>query len=203
MINDKYMELLPLDYKISYDMFMRGKNLTAFSSHQPLIIHLLNTITEGEVLEFGMGWNSSPIMNLICGMQGRQLTSLDTDVAWASKFTSYQKPIHDVVCMQLFELVEWDHPLFKKHYSIAFVDGAPAEIRQPFLEKIKDNADYIVVHDTECVVQGVKNCYAFDFSMFKHVYHFKSKPPMTSLVSNLDKVNEEVLKIFNPKWIAK
>jgi hypothetical protein len=196
MLNNRYVDLLPDKYKESYLLFASGKPTIAFSSHQPLLIHLLNTIKEGPVLEFGMGLNSSPLMNLICGMQGRYLLSVDTDKKWFGKFTSYKKKGHGILFVKEAEIRHWDHSMFNTKYSIVFVDGSPAELRQPFIERIKGQADYIVVHDTECVFQGLTNCYAYDFSSFKHVYHFKTVPPMTSLLSDLDEINKELLSIF-------
>jgi hypothetical protein len=67
----------------------------------------------------------------------------------------------------------------------------------PFIEKIKDNADYLIVHDTECVVDGIPNLYNYNFSMFKHVHHFTNHGPATSLLSNMDEINKDLLTIFN------
>jgi hypothetical protein len=208
MLNDKYVDLLKDKYKVSYLLFKAGKPTEAFSSHQPLLIHVLNTIKEGKVLEFGMGYNSTPLMSAICGMQGRELLSVETDLEWYDKFESYQKQGHHI------ELIPYkisknripapvqdpskliDYIISKGRYSVAFIDGAPAEFRQSVVNAIKNVADYIIIHDTECVFQGLKNCYDFDFSLFKHVYHFKTHPPMTSLISNLEEVNPELLSIF-------
>jgi hypothetical protein len=196
MLNDRYMDLLKDKYKVSYLLFKENKPTEAFSSHQPLLIHVLNTIKEGKVLEFGLGWNSTPLMNLICGMQGRQLISVETNEKWFRPFESYNKSIHPMLLIAGDELLKGTHKLFKQRYSVVFVDGAPAELRQPFIEKIKKNADYLIVHDTECVPQGLKNVYAYDFSSFKHVLHFKTQPPMTSLLSDLDEINPDLLEVF-------
>jgi len=200
MINDKYMEFVKKEHKESYLLYNMNRlhnRMVAFSSHQPVLIHLLNTITEGEVLEFGTGWNSTPIMHLICGFQNRHLTSIETDAKWADKFKEYNTEWHSVVLADVKSVETGEHPLLKKKYSIIFVDGAPAEIRQPFLEKMKDHGDYIIVHDSECVVQGVKNCYAYDFSMFKHVFHFSPVVPATSILSNLEVIDERILACLN------
>jgi len=196
MINDRYIDLLKDKYKESYSWYKENKLLPAFSSHQPVLIHLLNTIKEGKVLEFGMGYHSTPIMSLICGMQNRELLSIETNQEWYDLFLNYEGGIHKILFINEIELSKWDHKLFENKYSVAFIDGSPAELRQSFLEKIKNTANYIIVHDTECIVQGIKNCYAYDFSMFKYVFHFKSNPPMTSLISNLDKIDKNVLSIF-------
>jgi len=86
--------------------------------------------------------------------------------------------------------------MFEKKFRIAFIDAAPAEIRQPVIERMKDMVDYIIVHDSECTFQGRVNVYRYDFSMFKHVLHFKPMNPATSVLSNLDEIDPEVAKIF-------
>jgi hypothetical protein len=67
-INDKYANLIADKYRQSYNLWMEGKDTIAFSSHQPVLFHLLNTINKGKVLEFGMGYNSTPIFHIICGL---------------------------------------------------------------------------------------------------------------------------------------
>lgn len=197
MINDRYMELVKPEHKVSYLAYLKdAKRMDAFSTHQPVVIHLLNTIQEGDVLEFGMGWHSTPIMHMLCGIQGRTLLSVDTDIEWFNKFTSYQAPWHKMTNTGQVPLLSGAHPMFDHHYSIAFVDAAPAEIRQPVIERLKDIADYIIVHDSECVFQGRVNVYKYDFSMFKHVLHFRPMNPATSVLSNLDEIPIEVKRIF-------
>ena len=194
-MNDRYMDLIKAESKEAYTLYKKGaKSIFAWASHQPVLIHMLNTIKEGDVLEFGIGHYSTPIMNLICAMQGRDLLSIETDRKWFSNFVTYKGVGHDVQLIEYRDLVKWNHKLFDKRYAIAFVDGHPAQDRQPFIEKL--NANYIIVHDTECVVNGVKNCYNYDFSKFKHVHHFKSHTPMTSVLSNLDVIDNDILSIF-------
>lgn len=197
MINDRYMELVKPEHKVSYLAYLKdAKKMDAFSTHQPVVIHMLNTIQEGDVLEFGMGWHSTPIMHLICGLQGRELLSVDTDKKWFDKFTSYEAPWHILSLSEQAPIYDGTHSMFNKHYSIAFVDAAPAQIRQPVIERLKDIADYVIVHDSECTFQGRQNVYAYDFSMYKHVLHFRTMNPATSVLSNLDEIPNEVIRIF-------
>jgi hypothetical protein len=134
--------------------------------------------------------------------------SVETDQEWYNKLENYQKQGHHIQLIPYkisknripapvqdpSKLIEYI--ISKGRYSVAFIDGAPAEFRQSVVSAIKDVADYIIVHDTECVWQELTNCYAFDFSMFKHVYHFKTHPPMTSLLSNLEEIDPELLNAF-------
>jgi len=201
MINDKYIELIKDEHKRSYLEYKRGNTiLSAYSSHQPVLIHVLNTITKGKVLEYGVGWHSSPIMHTICGMQGRKLISVDTDKIWMNKFADYKNDNHELLFLREQELGKWKHEIFKSNYSIAFIDGAPGLMRQVFIEKTMDYVDYFVVHDTEEVSRGVKypfpSPYNWNFSMFKHVYHLKREGPGVSVLSNVDEFNKDLLAIF-------
>lgn len=196
-INDKYMDLVKPEHKNSYLAYLKdAKRMDAFSTHQPVLIHTLNTIIEGDVLEFGMGWNSTPLMHLLCGLQGRNLFSVDTDPEWFSKFKSYESPWHHLALTAQKPIYDGTHDMFLGKYTIAFIDAAPAEIRQPVIERIKDTVDYVIVHDSECTFQGRVNVYKYDFSMYKHVLHFRPMNPATSLLSNLDVIDPELVRIF-------
>lgn len=200
MINEKHMNLIKDEFKTSYLLFKLKEKLQPFSSHQPILIHTLNTITEGDVLEYGMGWNSTPIMHTICGMQDRNLLSVETDKNWFSKFTRYESEKHTLIRLDEEELCKWEHPFFTKKYSVAFIDGAPGWARHVVLDKLKDYADYFVVHDTEEAVRNFQYTaftYEWDFSGFKHHYHIENGGPATSLLSNLDEINKNLLTIFD------
>jgi hypothetical protein len=193
------MNLVEDKFKESYLFFIQGKKLTPFSSHQPVLIHTLNTIKEGKVLEYGMGWNSTKIMHMICGMQNRSLLSVDTSELWFNRFTEFKSDNHELLYLSEQEFIKYEHPLFKEHYSVAFIDGDPGEARTKVVELLKDYVDYFVVHDTEEYANNFQYplfTYKWDFSGFKHVYHLQKGGPATSLISNLDEINIELLTIF-------
>ena len=195
MINDKYMDLIDPSKKEAYTEYKNGTlHEFAFQSHQPVLIHILNTITKGDVLEIGVGHYSTPIFHLICGKQERNLLSIETDINWASTFFPYIRSGHKVRHIERDELIKLKDPLFDKKYSIVFVDGPVAHDRQLFIKRV--NADYIIVHDTQSVVTGIDDDYCYDFSTFKHIHHFTSCTPMTSVLSNLDKINNKILTVF-------
>ena len=198
-INDRYMDLIVDEYKESYLKYKLGESMIPYSTHQPILIHLLNTIKKGDVLEYGMGWNSTPIMHTICGMQGRKLLSVETDKEWFDKFAGYQGDNHNLLHVDCQELSKWNHPLFKEKYVIAFIDGSNNISRQKFIETIKVNVDYFVIHDTEEAVHNFKYpefTYGWDFSGFKHCYHLQIGGPSASLVSNLEEIDKDLLTIF-------
>ncbi len=187
------------EYKQSYLLYQAGQKLSPWSSHQPILIHTLNTITEGDVLEYGMGWNSTPLMHMICGMQGRKLLSVETHPGWFAKFEKNKSENHGMLLISPDELLKWDHVLFKQKYSIAFIDGGPEGARQGFMDALADNVDYFVVHDTEEWAGKFRYpgfSYQWDFSRFKHQYHLQKGGPASSLLSNLPEINTELLKVF-------
>jgi len=200
MINDKYMELIKDENKKSYLKFKRGDaQLDSFSSHQPVLIHTLNTISEGLVLEYGTGDHSTPIMHIICGMQGRKLISLETDIRWLKKFEHYKNDFHSFVYMDERIMHRLRNYIFNYNYAIAFIDGHPGEMRQKVIEKLFNKVDYFVVHDTEEWAKGFTYpgfSYKWDFSKFKHVYNLDKDGPGVSLLSNLNEINKDLLTIF-------
>jgi len=202
MINDKYMNAVKDEYKQSYTLYQQGKGMEkGWSNHQPVLIHVLNTIKTGHVLEFGMGWNSTPLMSAICKVQNRILLSVDTERKWLDKFLDYESGKHRLVLITPEEVVLKSHALFQRKYSVAFIDGS-TKLRNALIRKIKDQVDYFVVHDTE---ERAKEVYKFDFSGFKHVLHLDEGAdiPRTSLLSNLDEIDENIYTMKSLKKESK
>jgi len=192
MLNDKYIEELPDQFKQSYLDYKQGiYEIEPWGSHQPVLIHTLNTITEGNVLEIGMGFCSTPLIHLICQKQNRNILSLDYEQEFFKKLSSYENDKHKMFVFTINKLLNKEYDFFKERFSIVFVDASPGWIRQKFIELIKDNADYIIVHDTEAIKE-----YSYDFSMFKYVLPFTKVKKQTSILSNLDTINKNLLQIF-------
>lgn len=202
-MNDKYMELVPEENKRAYlwytsDPSQSGKDIP-FGSHQPVLIHMLNTITKGDVMEFGMGINSTPIMHTICAQQGRKLLSIDNNMKWFEQNKKYRTKDHEVLFFDTDKLLLCEYDFFNRHFAIIFVDAAPGPLRQFLIEKMKGHADYMIAHDTEEVIHpGIHkghDVYNYDFSSFKHVLHFEKIMPATSVISDLDEINKDIWKI--------
>jgi len=203
-MNDKYMELVQEQNKRAYlyytgDTNQSGKDIP-FGSHQPVLIHLLNTITEGDVLEFGMGVNSTAIMHTICSKQGRKLLSIDNNIDWFNKNLEYKTEDHEIVLFNTDKLQRGGYNFFNRKFTIIFVDAAPGPLRQFLIEKMKRQADYMIAHDTEEAIHpGIHkghDVYNYDFSSFKCVLHFEKMMPATTVISDLDKINKDILEIF-------
>lgn len=124
-----------------------------WSNHRSLLLLSL-TLTSGRVLEYGSGDGSTPYIREFCKEHGRRFYSLESNIEWAERMGSIHVPNWHVTD-------EW----FK--CGVAFVDLAPGEDRVYAIEKLKDKADIIVIHDTE---EGGAGDYKFDriWHLFKY-----------------------------------
>ena len=197
MINDKYMELVDPSCKQAYLDYKDGKDtIEAYGSHQPFLINLLNTITEGDVLEFGVGNQSTPIMHTICEHQGRNLLSLEYSKEWINRFDYLRSEKHEIKNFALNDL----YTLRKRHFAIALIDGEPRILRQALIHLLKNNVDYFLVHDTqellfsEEYINSRSDCvfYDYDFSGFKHVF-YNVYFHLSTILSNLDEINQNII----------
>jgi len=60
--------------------------------------------TSGDVLEFGTGFFSTPMLHDIISTQGgRLLVSVDSDLTWLSKFLNLSSPSHQLVGLPVYE----------------------------------------------------------------------------------------------------
>ncbi len=170
------------------------------ASHLPILTKIMDLSKEGPVLELGMGYYSTAYLYWKCIEQRRELISFESDKKWFKKLFSdkhssliMENPINpEVVDMgaecnkfSAFRVVDWDKlELGDIHWSVALIDHRPALQRHKDAIKLKNNADFIVLHDTE---ESIDRFYAYRrvWKHFKYVYHYeKVGKPRTSVVSN-------------------
>lgn len=189
------MDQVSLHAKERYQMWKNDQPQVEpmWESHQLILIHLLNTITKGAVFEFGMGNGSTELMHTICREQERPLTSIESVEVWMNKFKIYETPGHRIELFDPIRLMRGNYDFMASHYSIIFVDAAPVGVRQKFIEQMKGKADYFLVHDTEFVATGKGPAqYNYDFTGFKHVIHYTESHPTSTILSDLDEIDERI-----------
>jgi len=199
-VNDKYVDELPDEYKRAFIQYKRGVFKTEhYGSHQPLLIHLLNTITDGNVIEFGIGNNSTPLLHLLCEKLKRKLFSYEFECDWYDKFKSYENENHKLFLLDDKTFKTNKTPFNEKLYSIAFIDSRPAWTRQHAINLLKNHVDYFVVHDVAKVMENGEiipmNTKLYDFSCFKTVLMFKEVDRATALCTNKE-IPEELKNIL-------
>jgi hypothetical protein len=136
------------------------------SGSHTVLIAAIAAITKGPILEMGCGNHSTNVLHELCLPTKRRLVSLETNSAWLDKLSHLKSDFHQLLLVSdwgsfsLIDEVEW---------SVVLVDHAPGERRKDDIIRLKDNAEYIVVHDTE------SPCYDLvaAFAQFRCKYEYK------------------------------
>ena len=162
--------------------------MSGYSTHIPILAKCIS-IFGGNVLEFGTGMGSSP---LLCTMIDGELCSFESNIEWYTKMKEgihenscscnlWTKPNHSLHYVKptdwdsIYDIVDW-----KKNWSIAFIDHAPAERRVVDIIKLKNLVDVIIYHDSEEPGYGWRNLDGH----FNSVYVFDMFPCQTTVLSN-------------------
>lgn len=153
-----------------------------YGTHLPTLLKVVEA-TKGDVLELGIGESSTPALHKICLKQGRRLDSYDTDLGYINQYSKeYRSPNH-----AYFWIDDWAMAKIDKPWSVVLIDHKPAIRRRTDAVRLKDIAEYIVIHDTEEVIDRF---YRFSsiWKRFKYIWH-DDQIPRTSVVSNLNSVD--------------
>jgi hypothetical protein len=146
--------------------------------YYPLLFKALES-SEGEVLEFGMGHGSTPLLNEYCTKKKRTLKSFDYNQEWRSKFDNSLNDFHSS------ELVtDWkDVYRNNKDASVIFIDQSPGEERKFTIVNYKDTAGILVIHDTEPVGAGAYFVRP-EFKYFKYKVEVQTEGAWATALSN-------------------
>lgn len=113
-----------------------------WSNHRILLLESLK-LTEGDVVECGMGHGSTPFLYQWCKDAGRTLYSYENNLEWHDKCKQFNPE-------NSFLIHDWND-VAEKHLtpSILFLDESPGEHRKIFLELFALRARIICIHDSE------------------------------------------------------
>ncbi len=145
-----------------------------YSSHLPMLWLAISN-TKGNVVEFGCGEGSTMMLVKECVRQKRHFHSYENNDRYSKKFKDIVTEIKDYMDVHLHEP------------NVLFIDSAPGEQRKDLIELHKDNADVIIVHDTE---EGAQNIYGIRevLNSFKYRlnYYPQGNPGTTALSNKID-----------------
>jgi len=158
-----------------------------YGTHQPVLYEAVMR-TSGPVVEFGIGYNSTPWLHKLC--DGRKLLSAETDIRWLLAFLHFASPgQHRFVLVKNLDALLRD--IMAVPWSVAFVDQGAWDDRVATVMALKDKARFIVLHDCDYFV--THSLLEFD-ELFK--YHKEFLPlepwpyprtgPPTLLASNFE-----------------
>jgi len=148
-----------------------------WGSHLPVLIRMVE-LTDGPVLEMGMGAFSTPILHWMCFDRGRTLVSYDNDDGYFKTSRRLQCDFHHIYLVN-----DWNMTDIERPWGLAFIDHSPAERRIEDIKRLAHYAQYIVVHDTE--PENDKHYgYSEIFPLFKFRFDYTKALPHTAVLSN-------------------
>lgn len=148
--------------------------LLDYGSHRPMLWLALNN-TEGLVVELGSGVSSTPLLQDYCREKNREFITYENNKEWAEKTGSV-----------------YTNTYFKEldKVGLLFVDSAPGEERKDLIEHYRNDADVIVLHDTEIGCRGIYGIIEI-LKSFKYRIDFTPpKTPATTALSDTINVSE-------------
>jgi hypothetical protein len=199
-INDKYINELPDNCIKAYLHYKEGKFVTEhYGSHLPVLIHTVNTITEGNVIEFGTGLYSTPVLHLLCEKLGRKLFSFEFNSEYYEINKSFENDNHKIFLLDEIMFRNNEYLFTQDKYAIALIDSSPSWTRQVAINCLKDSVDYFIVHDVAKILKNgtiiPMNTKLYNFNYFKTVLMFKKIDRATILCTNKE-IPENLMEIF-------
>lgn len=157
------------------------KGVTNFDNHRILLFPALEA-TQGDVIELGCGFGSTPFLAQYCKDADRNLYSYENNLDWFEKCRHF----HD----NIFHVTDWD-VVAEKHLtpSVILLDSAPGERRKIDLVNFALRARVIIVHDTE---KAADHGYQMrqHFSKFKWTLDHETEGAWCSALSNFIDVTQ-------------
>src|SRR3990167_10171681 len=114
-----------------------------YGSHLQVLTKLVQ-MTDGPILELGIGLYSTPYLHYACLPAKRSLTSYESDPGWMRYFRDFNRS--DFHKVHLIE--DWDKLEINQLWDIAFVDHSPDPRRSVEAKRLANHAKYIILHDT-------------------------------------------------------
>ena len=161
---------------------MDENDKSILATHIPLLVRMFDK-SEGDVLEIGTGWFSTITLDWLANLYKRHVYSYESSNHWYKRAKRYESKFHHII-----KIESWDDLPADKHWGLVFIDHSPEERRHVEIERFKDLADYIVVHDTQ-PEDDVKYQYSGSWKYFKYKYDWIKAKPWTSVVSNTKDLN--------------
>jgi len=114
-----------------------------YGTHLAALIKTMS-LTDGDVLELGMGVFSTPFLHYQCILSDRKLVSYDNEEAWIQWFIKYgyQNKNHEIKYVK-----EWDDADIERPWDVVLVDHSPGHRRIEEVKRLAKWAKYIIIHD--------------------------------------------------------
>lgn len=162
-------------------MYLNGFNWNKQrTTHMGVLVKVFQ-LSEGPILELGAGPVSTPLLHWLCAETGRTLITIDNHPTFYGYAKRFKSRNHTAVYTE-----DWSElDKYKYKWGMVFIDhsGKPRDDNRRGGDaiRLKDKADYIVLHDTD----NEDTCgYVEMWPHFKYRWDWKYCRPRTSVVSN-------------------
>lgn len=177
-----------------------------FGTHQEFLEFYIKQ-TAGEIIEFGTGNNSTGLIRDCIQNTNRKLISVESNIEWLNKMKSEypENENHSYIFVNENDWEDYINNIEKTDYSVVFIDQAPWIARKWTLDKFKNDAEYVIIHDVDYfpvnnIFGKVISEFEFDFSDISNNYkvYYPAKPypyktgPPTLVFSNIGKTIYEL-----------
>jgi hypothetical protein len=148
-----------------------------YGSHLPMLIQCV-AMTEGGVVEFGSGVNSTIFLHWACQSKNRQLLTLENDREYYKQVSKLDGGYHKVQFVE-----KWTDDIGKGVWSVVLIDHHPSERRVIDARRFTDS-EYVILHDSN----------QYDYSslipLFKYNFEYTNTNVHTLVVSNVRNLTE-------------
>ena len=148
-----------------------------YGSHLPILTKIVG-MTDGPILELGIGLYSTPYLHYACLPTKRKLVSYDSSEGWVRYFRDCRTDFHEVNFID-----DWDKLPINNFYDVVFVDHAPDPRRSIEAGKMANFAKYVILHDSQPENDKAYN-YPDIYPLFKYRYDYTAVIPHTTVLSN-------------------
>ncbi|MCX6702773.1 MAG: hypothetical protein NTW60_02810 [Candidatus Wolfebacteria bacterium] len=146
-----------------------------YTTHLPMLIKIAQ-MSEGPILEIGAGLFSTPALHWLC--LGKKLVTYENNPEYYNFARKFRSRNHRVRFVE-----NWDKIDVDARWGMVFIDHDPVRRRGVELVRLKDKADYIVLHDSE-PERDRKHGFDTVWPLFKYRYDWVECKPHTTVVSN-------------------
>lgn len=157
-------------------------DITLYGTHLPMLIKAIEA-TDGPILELGMGV-STWVIEMLCKQTKRPIYSYENDPKWYLEYKKYESEYHRVLLVE-----DWDKiDIGGNDWGVVLIDHRPALRRHVDALRVKDNADYILLHDSEPEIDRFYK-YSRIYPHFKYHFTYDKCKPYTTVVSNFKDIS--------------
>jgi len=149
-----------------------------YLSYIPILTRIVD-LSDGPILELGMGF-STMLLDMMARPTKRLVMSYENDPKWYEKNLKFGSDFHKIFLVDSWEKINVE----SVHWSVAFIDHRPALRRRVEAKRIKDNADFIILHDSEPEINKFYR-YTDIYPLFKYRFDYMKCKPFTTVLSNL------------------